>query len=1074
MSTILSADTSRVQRSADGDLELVEGALFPEVEEGIEWAVSKVEETATITLKGGKEILEGLFLVNIEARKSGQFGEGFAEAQRELVARLEATQNIEQELELIREILKIADPHHRGEVTEEAFLICTRYNLAKFTFPLAVALVRTLIDQIAQTNSSSVFASLKLLEGVEDRGNQLPINSMDKIFKCWKNASERGVVYFQVYMVFGSTEAGRNIAAFGIALMRGTKSVFQLVGPLCQEAMKVNLARVIHIFCMGELLCHRQLFDEEMAARQAQCDEYSFQIMDKLLGDGYGRYPHEATLSGLMANFYREMVGTSAFSTSCSIALAATKCALYSKHRGFFLSAWKKFNAIDSTEHHMNVFEQLSKQIYETVVFNGVKCPEFLERAKSFIPDAKIVKLGWYSQMLFKRVENCLHLYQHSQNALHPTKFGRTSLSFINENMAKIEKTHANPALGVTQEELPEQIAEAARIVAIGLIGSYPHCLNRKLPTKHHILYEPMRRYPMRKENEFWQLLHICDVFCENYLGIQLRSQAAFDDFRWMLGYIEEMAVPSRRFVSLNLKYARKRLEFFQTNPNQKVEKELAEVAFWEWADSYQQSELREGRVCTVAELRSLFEAQDQRESKAAGASPSTSPDASAAAKKKRKKKKNKTPSPPSEVSDTQVSPKVEQEPICVTPQAIEEEPNPKSKPELSERGWVPLAGRRVHFEQDLIQPDYRERCTALERRLKAKSRELVETRRVASRVEGENRELAERVVQLETDCAKQSAKVEKHKRRDQEARLRANALQAEVDELNQRPPIIQQVVVPDSCEVAEEALLYCPITQELPEDPVVLASAEEAQKMGFHEEGYNAFILERSAVKDGVKVKKAPRRKREMIQLTRMKKEGIAGDLSFARGAMAKMERCYLNLPAEGVKKILPLLRKVFHSPIDIHSSVGSRCNDLVQKTNTTLELVIKACLVAKGVDINRIVLPKQAVSMGKSHRITSLAETLLDELKSIPDQSALRAELKKMEVDGFNRVDLRYTFDHETSPLGKLMLEVEQIDEVACLDDPGAQVALIEQVREIFAMCSSVVGLAANLMCATHDDLN
>ncbi|MCH9612665.1 MAG: hypothetical protein S4CHLAM102_11580 [Chlamydiia bacterium] len=328
-------------------------------------------------------------------------------------------------------------------------------------------------------------------------------------------------------------------------------------------------------------------------------------------------------------------------------------------------------------------------------------------------------------------------------------------------------------------------------------------------------------------------------------------------------------------------------------------------------------------------------------------------------------------------------------------------------------------------------------------------------------------------VAQLEIDCAKQAQKVEKHKRRDQEVRLRANALQVEVDELKARPPIVQQVVVQGSCEVEEEALLYCPITHKLPQDPVVLASAEEALKMGFHDEGYNAFVLEREAVKEGVKVKKAPRHKRELIQLTRMKKEGVAGDLSFAKDAITQMRRVNLNLNSDPVTKILNRLVKVLTARMDVGSGIASRCQDLVGKTNSALEIVLKACLEAKKVDIANPSFAHQRVSIGRSHKLVSLANLLLSHLKFLKDKSALQREIDQMDQNGFDRFDGRYLGEQAATPLTTLMEEVENIDEDACLVDPASQIALIEQVREIYTMCSNVIGLAAQLMQATHNEL-
>ncbi|MCH9612663.1 MAG: hypothetical protein S4CHLAM102_11560 [Chlamydiia bacterium] len=641
--------------------------------------------------------------------------------------------------------------------------------------------------------------------------------------------------------------------------------------------------------------------------------------------------------------------------------------------------------------------------------------------------------------------------------------------------------------------EVLKSIGEKYLLFAFACCGQFPKWKDRCTSSGKHFMEELIYLAPGDKEMKVEMLGHFCQAYYKRWIRFSVPTDLILDDFRVALEALSRLSGPTIESSYLMLQHAMSRQRLHMNDPNVDQERLKKDVKIWMEFHKHLKQEATQEEISSPSPPQAA----------AAGADADSPERKSPPARRKKKKKDPLIKNMPlvpgvyaaqdyplaqkREQHQEQISPylSLKYRPFDEDPRLAESLDRARLLSRVSHRqAFESLESRSRNLSTDplgLITPSVvPQRVFQEMRRSRNETRQaLIDTSHLFVAARSQVVELRGRVTRLASELTQARENLERaerqretHKRRDQEARLRANALQEELEELKAKPPIIQQVVVQGSCEVEEEVSLYCPITQQLPEDPVVLASAEEAVKMGFHEEGYNAFVLERSALKEGVRVKQAPRRKREMIQLARMKKEGIVGDLSFAKDAIAQMKRANLNLNSQPVTNILNRLGKVLMARIDVGSGVDSRCLDLVGKTNSALEIVLKECLKAKKVDIANPSFAHQRVSIGNSHKLVSLANLLLSQLKFLKDQKAIQREIDQMDQNGFDRFDGRYLGDQKKTPLTTLMEEVESIDEDACLIDPASQIALIEQVREIYTMCSNVIGLAAQLMQATHDE--
>ncbi|MCH9612664.1 MAG: hypothetical protein S4CHLAM102_11570 [Chlamydiia bacterium] len=621
---------------------------------------------------------------------------------------------------------------------------------------------------------------------------------------------------------------------------------------------------------------------------------------------------------------------------------------------------------------------------------------------------------------------------------------------------------------------------------------------SRRWNVRDHHWAEVLMGMPMeRSEDKVKILSHLSLVYFRMYIRNKKVTKALLKDFRAILEYRTSLGEDSLPLVYLYLQHASCLQKLCQNDP--KADKKALKASVIHWMKKH--AELKKGASSAspppVAKSPSLPPSPPPSRA-AAG---STSPPAS---RRKRKKKlsplKNMSLEPgvycaqdfpPARAARElaeQISPHLDLAymPFEVDPNLQEQLETKQLISKVADRAPKVNEPRR-HFDSELDRLGLDRPPVVLRARYLRLAKTAAETKKrlgraqtTLGRQEQDLLALKERVVSLDQDLAgeravvaRQAETIQSLREKDRQSRQRAHEAEMRVKELESRPRMFERILLPTSCEVSEGASLYCPLSGELPKDPVILASEDEAIKLKISPNGFKKVIFERCSLDPSIKVKKAPSEVREMIQLTRMKEEGVAGDLSFAKDAIVQMERVNLNLNSDPVTNILNRLGKVLTARMDVGSGIASRCQDLVGKTNTALEIVLKACLKAKKVDIANPSFAHQRVSIGQSHKLVSLANLLLSHLKFLKDKSVLQREIDQMDQNGFDRFDGRYLGEQKKTPLTTLMEEVENIDEDACMDEPASQIALIEQVREIYTMCSNVIGLAAQLMQATHDEL-
>ncbi|MCH9612667.1 MAG: hypothetical protein S4CHLAM102_11600 [Chlamydiia bacterium] len=612
---------------------------------------------------------------------------------------------------------------------------------------------------------------------------------------------------------------------------------------------------------------------------------------------------------------------------------------------------------------------------------------------------------------------------------------------------------------------------------AFSLCGRMDNWKTRLTRPGQHFLWAILDQYSGTKEEKIRILDYLSQIFFRKNLNNQNASPLCVTDFEAILNYRRSLGERSVGLLKVFSSLALWKRRFGGV-------KSQDESRHWLNLQALQ-SKLEKDKksLLTIEELEEQLEGKKSPEP-----TERSSPPGAAGGRKKHRRKKKSTPEPKvQEVAAAAAAatpvfkdeesvlierfsqsfgPRGKEEPV----QSVLQDPIEASPIGLRRLKVVPL-GQYTQSQQA---------CRKL-----AGDLELSRERRGALREKYQ--QLQGRTQMLETEVAETRQALERaekqresHRERDQKARMRANEAEAhlarakkKIEELEARPPIEHRTVLVRSCEDDEAAMLYCPLSGQLPKHPVQLASREDAEKLRINPEGAHLLLFEKSALPEGVEFIEASEERQALVQLTRMKTEGVAGDLSFAKSALQGMEQMNLNMNLFPVARMIVRLRNVLGARMEIGVGIASRCQDLVGKTNTLLELVLKGCLEAKKVDVKGQMFAHQKVSMDRSHKVVSLAELLLSQLQALSDEKALKQEIAQMKADGFDRIDLRYLGDQFETPLNRLMESVESIDEEAALHDPETQMALIEQVREIYAMCGNVIGLAARLMQATSDEM-